>query len=543
MWIGGLATPRHQTWRIPKSIPQVAREPTRRASPAGHPNGDAVAYPHVRHVFEGDRRTRACLPGGLIMSQLGDQVHQTCKTPLNCEVDRMSQHPVYLLRDTVTQHIGPSQFSHNGRSEDMLETEAPDDAPSNLEDTLDPDQRCGFIRTCQIATRGFLYTMPDFDMTNTTGRQTGQDTMALTDVMIAIGAQTQAQNPTTNRIERIFFARGQRRAPAKMLESPSLGMVHLFLLMAFYMLGACRRNAAFVYLGVAARGAVALGLHADKSSFLPAAEQHRRYLLSHIDNSMASGPVNSLEQGVLSSILGRPPATSSLRSEYGASITEAPHPTGQVEGLKALYHLAHILDEIIARLYGEKTASAQVAESLLEKLKQWSDSLPKSLLTPQTRNRSVSLYKNLGRRLFVPLCSHRRDKTLPHFNPEEDVLGDIPENTVHTRLAVACTNSALYMLQTCLEIHRSELLLGNMCILRAFIFAAALVVGFSLFSQKDPNPDLEEALAGHQHPAHVLAAVHSGSALLRDPHIPPPRDLRATPAAFVPRTQHEPVQQ
>lgn len=36
----------------------------------------------------------------------------------------------------------------------------------------------------------------------------------------------------------------------------------------------------------------------------------------------------------------------------------------------------------------------------------------------------------------------------------------------------------------------------NDYLIRAFIFAAALVVGFSLFSQKDPNPDLEEAFIG-----------------------------------------------
>ena len=38
-------------------------------------------------------------------------------------------------------------------------------------------------------------------------------------------------------------------------------MVQAFLLLAFYMLGAVRRNAAFMYLGVAARAAFALGLH------------------------------------------------------------------------------------------------------------------------------------------------------------------------------------------------------------------------------------------------------------------------------------------
>jgi hypothetical protein len=38
-------------------------------------------------------------------------------------------------------------------------------------------------------------------------------------------------------------------------------MVRLFLLLSFYMLGACNRNAASMYLGVAAKATVVLGLH------------------------------------------------------------------------------------------------------------------------------------------------------------------------------------------------------------------------------------------------------------------------------------------
>ncbi len=50
-----------------------------------------------------------------------------------------------------------------------------------------------------------------------------------------------------------------------MLLDPSLDMICIFLLMSMYMLGACRRNGAFMYLGVAARSAHALGLHVPES--------------------------------------------------------------------------------------------------------------------------------------------------------------------------------------------------------------------------------------------------------------------------------------
>lgn len=56
-----------------------------------------------------------------------------------------------LLRDTVTQHIGPSQFSHNVKSEDMLETESPHHVPSTFGDHLSPGQKEAFVRAYHTA--------------------------------------------------------------------------------------------------------------------------------------------------------------------------------------------------------------------------------------------------------------------------------------------------------------------------------------------------------------------------------------------------------
>jgi hypothetical protein len=58
-----------------------------------------------------------------------------------------------LLRDTVTQHIGPSQFSHNVRREDMLETDTPDEVPQSFQSDLNIIQEQAFLRTYCIAVR------------------------------------------------------------------------------------------------------------------------------------------------------------------------------------------------------------------------------------------------------------------------------------------------------------------------------------------------------------------------------------------------------
>ena len=56
-----------------------------------------------------------------------------------------------LLRETVTQHIGPSQFSHNYKSEDMLENEAHHDALNFSEDHCSLEAKRRFIQTFSIA--------------------------------------------------------------------------------------------------------------------------------------------------------------------------------------------------------------------------------------------------------------------------------------------------------------------------------------------------------------------------------------------------------
>lgn len=130
-------------------------------------------------------------------------------------------------------------------------------------------------------TSGFLYLGCDTDtlLSDLSEPKTDREKTraAITDLMVAIGVQSCASNPEAVQIERFFFTRGQCRTFANLLEDPSMDLVRVFLLISFYMFGACRRNAAFMYLGVAARSAVALGLHAEPSGSLSRVEQHERY--------------------------------------------------------------------------------------------------------------------------------------------------------------------------------------------------------------------------------------------------------------------------
>jgi hypothetical protein len=85
-------------------------------------------------------------------------------------------------------------------------------------------------------------------------------TVAL-NLILAIGSQCRASNASDQRYASTKFARARKACLVEGLENPSIDLIRCFLLMTFYMLGACQRNAAFMYLGIASQASFALGLH------------------------------------------------------------------------------------------------------------------------------------------------------------------------------------------------------------------------------------------------------------------------------------------
>lgn len=104
--------------------------------------------------------------------------------------------------------------------------------------------------------------------------------IAIAELVIAIGAQCHSEDIAKS-IGLPYFRRAQRRACADMLEDPELDMVRVFLLMAFYMLGECRRNSAFMYLGVAVRAALCLGMH-TREAYGEAESSHARFVSPNV---------------------------------------------------------------------------------------------------------------------------------------------------------------------------------------------------------------------------------------------------------------------
>ena len=87
-----------------------------------------------------------------------------------------------------------------------------------------------------------------------------REDVAAIGVALSIGAQIRGSD-RDSQVANEYFRRARQAAFNDMLMGQNIGTVRLFLLMAFYMLGACNRNAASMFLGVAARAAIILELH------------------------------------------------------------------------------------------------------------------------------------------------------------------------------------------------------------------------------------------------------------------------------------------
>ncbi|OHF03077.1 hypothetical protein CORC01_01461 [Colletotrichum orchidophilum] len=96
-------------------------------------------------------------------------------------------------------------------------------------------------------------------------------------MMIAIGAQCRGQTGDASKAFR-YFSEARKLSFEGMLSDPTLNTARGFVLMAFYMFGACRRNSAFMYLGVATKAASVMGLHmAEQFQSLSETERSLRY--------------------------------------------------------------------------------------------------------------------------------------------------------------------------------------------------------------------------------------------------------------------------
>ncbi|KAI1921338.1 hypothetical protein LOZ64_001620 [Ophidiomyces ophidiicola] len=418
-----------------------------------------------------------------------------------------------LIRETVVQYTGPSGFTHNAKIDSMLEnasTEA--EVSSHSAEILTPEEKAAFLENYRLATSGIIDVISSHDAVQLLEQTAAPDTMidssrlAVVDLVLAIGAQCPKACAAVSLKASSLFSRGQKRAFSGMLQDPNLELVWAFVLMAFFMLGACRRNAGFMYLGVATRAAVALGLHNEDSyAAVTLADRQKR-----LKTWMSLCVLDLL----VSSILGRPSATSSLRSELGQGLILKMRWGDEAHSrLLASYKITDLMDTVANDLYGQKSVSTNAAEHFLEKLDNWKKELPATMRTASSNCGSheeqehtlgsiqvVCFYYFAAMLATRPFLISTLTARLVRSQQSSCSSGASTPNTqedpTHARLASACVDSAAYLVRACQDAGRANLLLANMCIIKALVFAAALVLGFSMFAKTKPDPEAEAAFVG-----------------------------------------------
>lgn len=172
---------------------------------------------------------------------------------------------------------------------------------------------------------------------------------------------------------------------------------------------------------------------------------------------------------VVNSILGRPAATAGMHPDVQGLIDDAvanSHDRGII-CLGASYGAVTLINTIVDKLYGRKEITISAAEEYLQELDRWSQSLPDFLRTPpSTAEADVSADKGAIGRVHVS-CIYYFAVTLVTRPILVSVLTHPSSgNMVHSQLASACLDAAMFIVQTCSGARELKLLQANMCILK-----------------------------------------------------------------------------
>ncbi|KAH8898694.1 hypothetical protein GQ53DRAFT_710588 [Thozetella sp. PMI_491] len=417
-----------------------------------------------------------------------------------------------FLRHVLLQRMGPCSFTEDNRRSVILEVAIPEDGdafPLNL----DSNKQKTLANNAAIAVRLLVYARGN-NCTANNSRQTagvidlytkeemlhavqnidklGSLKASIGYLILAIGAQCIVGNTDTTPSERSrYFKRGQQLAFSGMLEDLNIDVIYVFLLMSFYLLGACRRNTAFLYIGIAARSAHALGLHApEQFQHLSIDEQNFR------NRTWESLRVLDL---VVASVLCRPPASLAFSHSQTSRYTRTSNTRHLA--VRANFHLCSILEDVVRHLDEKRGISISAAEQFLNRFQRWSDSLPARLrkfsvlspLAPAEHEVAIGNLRIACHYYFAvilvtrpALIAHLLPK-LRHEHPQD------PRTRESAKLARVCVDAAILMARLCRDAVEADIVIDNMCLLKAWIFTASLIIGFSKFAEFEPRFEIDDA--------------------------------------------------
>ncbi|KAL2824861.1 hypothetical protein BDW59DRAFT_172595 [Aspergillus cavernicola] len=444
--------------------------------------------------------------------------HGSLNTGLFCVKETSSLLFLQFLRRTLKAYVGSVPFTDEELHHITIEHDSSTETADIQE--VPPEELYALLDSYFEATIGILdlFTADEIDIL-IAQRSPEKDAiypppncndMAALDLALAIGAQARGSGDDL-KLSTAYLHRARNIAFDDLLMSQSLNKVRLFVLLSFYMLGACNRNAASMFLGVAAKATVILGLH---NSF-------------EDDDSEEDGIGTSVRNlDILSSfILGKPKNLPTIRlGVVEVKIAREERNRYSSSMFTTITNACDLLEGIVDTMVkNNNILHVPTAQSLLRQLPQWSRALPLNIqqlwstfqqhghdLRDSDRQSLMGILHIscvyyftailITRPFMVAyLMSRLRGKAPDHLINDPDQASDINlKNNEVSRLGQVCVSSAIYMVDTCINARDVGFRFRNFCLLEAWVFGAGLILGFAQFAgepRKDINDSFDHACA------------------------------------------------
>ncbi|KAK1712172.1 hypothetical protein BDP67DRAFT_518120 [Colletotrichum lupini] len=290
-----------------------------------------------------------------------------------------------------------------------------------------------------------------------------------------------------------YFNYGRFLAVSYAMENPTNNTVRSYILITVYLLGASRRNSAFMHLGVATRAAYALGIHRrDVPALFSTQEQDTR------DRLWKALRVLDL---FLAASLGRPLATSETRD------------TSASENYSASLDLCAIFESILNDVYAKRMVSTETLERISEQHRRWaakfSDGLAADGMKPSKyvdaddgeRYPNIGLYHMkeayywsimlVSRPFLIDFVSRNiaRTRTTSMWAEETPLSSPSDQLLVH-----ACVDSAIRTIDLLSTLIPDKNVAKRHPFVINSVFVSALVLGLAVFGDLDSTFPLDHGL-------------------------------------------------
>ena len=304
------------------------------------------------------------------------------------------------------------------------------------------------------------------------------------ELVLALGAQARARDHLDDCFAEQRFVQGRNHATKYLVDDPSLITVQAFSLITWYMLSACRRNGATMNLGFAVQAAYALGLHRHEANISFGAQTAKSR-----ERAWKTLRVCDL---FLSASMGRPSITSRIDANV---LSGTSYPIDANDRLaSAMTRICLIFERIISEVYAHRAVSLELATSISEQHRSWTEALPEMLeadgLSPDEVAGPVDLSKTLGCANVVmayhysiilltrPFLTFGINSYIKKKGRWPDKPGAGPSITTY---ADACVTSAINGIAMARNVLRYDKMPKRLPLIVNSVFISALVIGLAYF--------------------------------------------------------------